>query len=385
MSSYEEPAEIRGYRKKYLLVYDYLTTCIDQSKFTLDNRLPSETFLCRKFQVSRETVRTAKALLEKEKRIYSVRGSGTFFDRSSALSRKVVGEGGKSRIAFITQGFDSNTSRNLIKGIRSVLNEDAADLKIFRTDNKLCNERLCLESCSTGFDGIIVDGVKASIMNPNLDCYQKIDRRNIRLLFFNNYYINTPYHKVIIDDAGCADALVRRLKGRGHHHIAGIFMYDNYQGQEKYNGFMRSLIKYRAVFRDDYVKWCVSEECRDFQAFARNLWRFLRKIPQATAIVCCNYMLLNQLLEIFRRKGVRVPEDYSVVCFDYSGPDWETTPVTASIHPGADMGRLVGERILKMVEDRDYRKKDYSHVFPPRIHEGRSIARLKEEGDGSLP
>ncbi len=363
-------------RTKYQIVYDYLLVYIDQNKFTGNTKLPSENFLCRKFSVSRETVRSAVRLLSREGLVKSVRGSGSFFDRAQALKAERSTDSAKTQIGFITQGHDYNTSSNLVRGIEHALNRDSVELKIFMTDNKLSNERRCLESCSTGFDGLIIDGVKASIMNPNLDCYARIDRSNTRLLFFNNYYMGTPYHKVIIDDAACADALVKRLTDAGHRHIAGIFMYDNYQGQEKYNGFMRSLIKYNAVFRDEYVKWCISDESYDTGAFPRSLWKFIKGLPRATALVCCNYMILNIMLELFKEKGVRVPEDFSIVCFDYSAQDWQESSITASIHPGFDMGVRVGENILKMVDDPGFRDHDYSYIYPPRIHDGNSISKV---------
>jgi GntR family transcriptional regulator of arabinose operon len=162
----------------------------------------------------------------------------------------------------------------------------------------------------------------------------------------------------------------------GHRHIAGIFVYDNYQGQEKYNGFMRSLIKYDAVFRDEYVRWCTSEESHDARSFSRALWKYIRSLPKATALVCCNYMILTMVLDLFAKKGVRVPEDYSIVCFDYSGTDWQESGITSSVHPGFDMGVLVGENILKMVDDPDFRSHDYSYTFAPRIHEGGSIREI---------
>nr|WP_230391519.1 MULTISPECIES: GntR family transcriptional regulator [unclassified Oceanispirochaeta] len=365
-------------QKKYRRVYDYIKIFIDQNKFTLNNKLPSENFLCSKFSVSRETVRLAMKILRDEGRIYSVKGSGTFFDRNYALKENGPEDRSKIQIGFITQGYDYNTSSNLVRGIKHSLNKDSIELKIFITDNKLSNERSCLKSCSTGFDGLIVDGVKASIMNPNLDCYSLIDKKNTRLIFFNNYYMGSPYPRVTIDDAQCADELVRRLTENGHRHIAGIFMYDNYQGQEKYNGFMRNIIKYDAVFKDEYVKWCVSDESFNKKSFPGTLWKFIKSLPRVTAIVCCNYMVLNMIMEIFAEKGISVPGDYSVVGFDYSGSDWKERKITASIHPGFEMGVKVGQNILKMVDDPDFRNHDYSYVFPPHINEGESIRNLKE-------
>lgn len=368
--------------KKYQMVYDYIKMFIDQKKFTLNTKIPSEHFLCQKFSVSRETVRTAIRKLTDEGSLYAVKGSGTFFDKAHALEHGPSGPHGKVRIAFIAQGQDFNASSNVVKGIKHALDHDSVELKIFITDNKLAVERTCLESCYSGFDGIIVDGVKASILNPNLDCYSMLEERDIRVIFYNNYYLHTTFPKVIIDDASCADALVKHLTDRGHTHIAGIFVYDNYQGIEKYKGYVRSLIKYGGVFEDDYVKWCISDETYDTKNFPKIIMKFIRSLPQVTAIVCCNYMILNMVLDMLEMHGKRVPDDYSIVCFDYSSTDWEKSPITSSIHPGFTMGVEVGRRILEMVADDEHKSHDYSYVFPPYIHEGSSIRDIREDEKG---
>lgn len=367
--------------KKYLTIYNYLRTYIDQKKFTVNTRIPSENFLCQKFSVSRETVRTAMRKLADEGYIYTVKGSGTFFNKSLALveTQKDL-DTDKIRIGFIAQGQDFNASSNIVKGIKHALNSDSVELKIFTTDNKLNNERKCLEACYTGFNGLIIDGVKASILNPNLDCYSTIAERDIRVIFFNNYYLHTDFPRVIIDDASCADALMKKLIQHGHTHIAGIFVYDNYQGIEKYKGYVRSLITYGGVFEDKYVKWCISDETYD-KNFPKVIMKFLKNLPKVTAIVCCNYMILEMVQQILAQMGKVIPEDYSVVCFDYSHTNWRDSSITASIHPGFEMGVEVGQRILEMVKDPNYKEHNYSYIFPPHIHDGGSIRDLRTSED----
>ena len=46
------------------------------------------------------------------------------------------------------------------------------------------------------FQGFIVDGVKASMASPSLDCYREIQRKGIPLIFFNNYYQNLQCPRV---------------------------------------------------------------------------------------------------------------------------------------------------------------------------------------------
>jgi GntR family transcriptional regulator of arabinose operon len=366
-------------KTKYIVVYEYIRTYIDQKKFTSNTKIPSENFICNKFSVSRETVRTAIKKLVDEGLVYTVKGSGTYFNKSLVLLDNQPAENGKIKIGFIAQGQDYNANCNIVKGIKSALDSENIDLNIFLTDNKLANERKCLNACSTGFHGLIIDGVKASILNPNLDYYSTLYEKDIRIIFFNNFYIHSPFPKVIIDDAKCADELIRRLTEQGHTRIAGIFVYDNYQGIEKYKGYIRSLDKYGAAFDDKYVKWCISDEAHDRKNFSKTLLKFIKSIPLATAIVCCNYMILKIVLELLETSGKKVPDDYSIVCFDYSNNDWEESGITSSIHPAFQMGIEVSKRIIAMVQDADYKSHDYSCVFPPNIYEGSSIKRIKKQ------
>ena len=362
--------------RKYERVASYIRTYVDQKKFTHHARIPSEHFLCAKFSVSRDTVRTAIRMLVEEGLLYTVKGSGTFFNTAAALSKSPPPAGEKLRIGFIAQGQDLNASANVVNGIRSALDKGGAELKIFLTDNKIANERKCLEACSVGFHGLIIDGVKASILNPNVNYYSRLYEKGLRMIFFNNYYLGTPFPKVILDDAACADELIRRLVEKGHTHIAGIFVYDNYQGIEKYKGCVQAILKYGAKFDDKYVKWCISDETYD-KAYPRTIMKFIKGLPKATAIVCCNYMILQMVQQLFKENSLSIPRDYSVVCFDYSSTDWAESGITASIHPGFDMGYEVGARILDLVRDPDYLTKDYSYVFKPHIFDGGSIGKVE--------
>ena len=81
-------------------------------------------------------------------------------------------------------------------------------------------------------------------------------------------------------------------------------------------------------------------------------------------------------LEEMEEQGKRVPEDCSLVCFDYSGPDWEAEGITCSVHQGRQMGRLVATQLMTMIERRDCDDKNYTYVMKPKIYEGTSIRTL---------
>lgn len=362
--------------KRWEMVYRWLLSYIDKNKFSGNHKLPSENALCRDLKVSRDTVRLALEQLEREGLIYRVRGSGTFFDRETALSRELYTGTTKVKIGMILQGQDGDAESQLIKGVRSVLTEEQMDLRIFLTDNKFSNERRCLQTVvHQHFQGFIIDGVKASMASPNLDCYKAIQRKGIPMIFFNNYYQNLHCPKAGVDNAASAECLIDLLLKAGHRHIAGIFLYDNHQSIEKFQGLFATLQKHGIEFQDDYIKWCISNEAHD-DHFAGAIWKFLKSVPRCTAVVCCNYRVYRLVRQVLADKNKRVPEDYSLVCFDYSGENLEAEDVTCSVYQGYKITRQVTKHLIKMIHQEKGNNQDYSLVIPPEIHIGSSIRNL---------
>lgn len=357
-------------------VFRWLLAYIDENKFSGNQKLPSENALCHRLNVSRETVRVAMDQLVQEGLIYRIKGSGTYFHKDQAMSRELSDENAKWKIGLILQGQDPDANSVLIDGIRSVLADQRVDLHIFLTDNKFSNERRCLQTVvHQNFQGFIVDGVKASILNPNLDCYKELYRRRIPVIFYNNYYKNLRYPRVIVNDLECADALVGRLIQAGHRRIAGIFVYDNYQSVEKFQGMAETMRKNGVEMKDHYIKWCISDEAHS-PNYARSVEKFLRGLPKCTAIVCCNYIIYRLVRQALEKMGKSVPEDYSLVCFDYSVENPGKEGITCSITRSYEMGCQLGKRLMKMIENKDCDEKNYSYVMKPVIHEGTSIRKI---------
>lgn len=362
--------------KKAEQVYRWLLAYIEENKFLGQLKLPSENALCRKLNVSRSTVRSALEGMEQEELIYRIKGSGTYVNKEVVLSRELDVGTTPLKIGLILQGQDAYANSSLLEGVKSALPAHQINLRVFLTDNKFSNERRCLQTVMhQNFQGFIIDGVKASLLNPNLDCYKELYRRHIPVIFYNNYYKNLPCPRVIINDTECADQLVGLLIQAGHRHIAGIFNYDNYQSIEKFQGTVAAMQKRGVEFQDDYIKWCISNEAHD-QSFVRVIERFLKGLPRCTAIVCCNVMIYRLVRQALERMGRQVPEDYSLVCFDYSGDDWEQEGITCSIHQGYEMGHTVATRLVTMIRQKECDDKNYTRVMRAKIHIGTSIREL---------
>lgn len=335
--------------------------------------------LCRRFTISRQTARRAIDCLCEEKLLYRVKGSGTYIHKGASLSSSAQFSDKRKKVGLIFQGQDRDANATFLKGLKAVLETADADLQVFFTDNRFSGERECLAHIlGQPFDGVIVDGVKASLLNPNLDFYRLMEEKRLPVLFYNNYYQSLSFPKVILNDQRSADGLMKRVMDAGHRRIAGIFLFDNYQSIEKYKGYVHALIRYGGVFSDDAVKWCVSDDMQE-AGFSKEIERFLKRAAQCTAVICCNYMILRSVLDVFGKLGKAVPADISVACFDYSNQDWEQTGVTCTVHPGRQMGMEAGRRILHMMERGGLAQED-SLVMDAELYAGRTVAqpRLKD-------
>lgn len=362
---------------KQKIVLDYLLTYIDQNKFTSNTKLPSEIFLTKRLSVCRETVRRAIKALEDKGLVYAIHGGGTYFDKQMALSLSSIDSSADYRIAIIIQGKDRGANSTLISSVKDYFKDEKVDIRIFYTDNKLSNERRCLLSCRQGFDGIIIDGVKASMANPNLDIYTSIYQKNVPFIFYNNYYSETSYPKILNDDEAAAEDLISALFMKGHQNIAGLFLYDNYQGVKKYLGYAKSIFKHGCTFDDDYVRFFLTRDLEGEERLEKLIWSFLKSVPKCTAVCCCNVMLYEALKETLGKHNLLIGKDISVVCFDYSFEDYDKEGITCTISQSHEMGRVVAERLMSMIKDPDYKKKEYSAMIPCRFHEGSSITDIR--------
>lgn len=357
-------------------VYRWIRSQIEELRFSNQEKLPSENMICRHFSVSRVTVRNALNRLEEEGLIYRVKGSGTYINKEAAIGMEMPRGSGQRKIALILQGQDTRANSSFIRGIEEHFPAEEMDLHTFFTDNKFVNERLCLQAIiDCGYDGLIVDGVRANIMNPNLDCYRKLYRMQVPVIFYNNFYPELKYPSVGVDDLESGRLLMSALLEAGHRNILGFFVVDNYKSIEKFRGSVNGLKRYGLEFDDDDIIWSMSTEAHD-PAYMKTIERLLKARSRTTAIICCNDIIYRMIKDVIAKMGKRVPEDYSLVCFDYSGDDWVEEDVYCTVERGKTIGRLVMQKLMDMIELKNFKQYDYSEVIKPRLYEGRSIRTL---------
>lgn len=323
---------------KYAVIAHMLREGIRTGEYPRGGRLPSENELAAQTGFSRQTIRQAMALLENEGLTERIRGSGTYVKKASVFREPT------HNIAVVTTYICEYIFPAILSGISAVLAQNGYTPLISATQNRVDVEREVLRSLmSKPIDGIIVEGTKTAIPNPNIDMYEEFEKRGIPVVFINGYYadLSNPVYVVMNDREGgrlACEALIRE----GHRHIAGFFKSDDIQGHRRYAGYAEALVKAGLSVEDDHVLWYTTEN-RELliQSSARSV------MQGCTAAVCYNDE--TALKAIAACEGTSA----SWVSFDQSTyARLPAAPFRSLGNPKEVLGQLAAEKLLNMLAGR---------------------------------
>lgn len=354
---------------KYQILVENIRREIHEGKYQTGDKLMSENQLSAQYGFSRQTVRQALGILEQEGVLIRRRGSGTYIARG--------GQTRKTRtIGVITTYITDYIFPTIVRGIEEELTSSGYHLSLGVTRNRVETEAQLLRSfIESGVDGLIVEGTKTALPNPNIDLYSKLQSMGVPCVFFNGYYREMPGSVyVVTDDRQAGFDAVRKLLGAGCLRLGGIFKSDDRQGHERYAGFARGIAEAGGMLNDDSVVWYSTGDKEELfsGAMASHVLRCLRNCD---GVVCYNDQIAYGLIELLRGHGFHVPQEVSVVGFDNSSvSQYSPVKITTFDHPKDEMGRLAARKIIRMVEDGT---KETSVVLPMPLVEKESVARLK--------
>ena len=337
-------------KPKYLQVADSLRREIVEGSFRDGDTLCTEEILRMRFQVSRQTIRQAIALLEDDGLVERRRGSGTYV-RHGPRRRQ-----GLPRICVLTGYITDYISPEIISGIERVISERGAVMTLSATRNDPAVERALLERMMEGqIDGLIAEGCRTGEKTPNADCYRRFAERNIPVVFLNGYYRELPsIPRVAMDDFGGGRQAAQELLRRGYRRPAAMFKADDLQGQERERGFRQMLQEQGIPLAEENVLHFGTEDRMNLFAEDRVI-RFLDRLAAggADSLVCYNDVFAFFAMEGLRERGVRIPEEIGVIGFDNAMfSQVSQPPLTTLSHPKERFGALAAEKLIQMMDGR---------------------------------
>ncbi len=350
---------------KYGDIVRYAEKLITDGTLKSGDKMPSENELCAQFSVSRETVRKAIGILEEQGLIRRVRGSGTYVSHSRKENLEL-----RNRIAVITTYVESYIFPKTIQGIESVLFEQGYSVQISFTNNMLEREKNILLDLIDRDDvaGVIVEGTKSGLPNPNLHLYRQLMNRKIPILFINTFYPELPVPHVSLNDVDAAQVAVNYLISKGHKNIGAVLKLDDGQGRLRYLGYLKAMEAAGFEVTDSRMVWIDTDESKQLN-FCRE--KILNRVEECSALLCYNDQVAFQLIKMLQENGIAVPEQVSVISIDDSDLALHSeVPITSLPHPKERLGSKAAEQLLKMLAGK---KGEYTYEFDTRIVERESV------------
>lgn len=335
--------------KRYQEITNLIRRQILEGFYESGQMLPTEQLLCQEYQVSRQTIRHSLSLLVDEGLIEKRQGSGS---RVRDMSRPAPMP--RRSIAIVTTYISDYIFPSILREAETVLSQGNCAPLLFTTQNQVSNERKVLQALLAlpSLDGVLVEGTKTALPNPNLDLYRQLLERDIPLVFINGDYPQLSGVLSILDDNyGGGYRLVEHLHGKGHVHIAGIFKSDDIQGHQRYVGYADALRNLGLPQEDRHLFWYNTEGKEGI--YAKDdfyVKQMIKTLEGCTAVVCYNDEIASSLIRILLDQGVEIPQKMAVVSFDNSRySDMSPLRITSLSHENKNVGRLAAEALISLL------------------------------------
>ncbi|MCR5664481.1 MAG: GntR family transcriptional regulator [Oscillospiraceae bacterium] len=308
--------------------------------------LPTEQALCERFGVSRQTVRQALSLLEAERLIERRQGSGSHIREQKEPSPRR-----RLSIAVVTTYISDYIFPSILREIEAVCSENDSAPLLFATQNQFANERKVLTTLlgMEQLDGVLIEGTKTGLPNPNVKLCRKLLDRGVPVVFIHGKYEQLPDTLSVLDDNEAGGRmLVEYLCRKGHRRISGIFKFDDLQGRQRFAGYLDALQELNLPLEDSDILWYSTDQKDRFLREGVDEARVGAFFSSCSAVVCYNDEIASRVVSYLNRTGRSVPGDIAVVSFDNSQYSELSIPrITSLSHEPYNVGRTAAELLFR--------------------------------------
>lgn len=351
-----------GRQAKYWSLLQDIKEKIMSGGYKPGDKLPSENQLSAKYNISRQTVRKAFAILEQDGYIYAEHGRGTF------VSDRAFKAQNSKNIAVVTTYLSDYIFPRIIQGIERVLTENGYTIILKTTGNSRKREAAYLQELLTkDVDGIIIEPSKSQIYCNHQDLYAQFEARHIPYVFIQGCFpqmADKPH--VLVNDCRGGYLAANYLLSLGHRKIAGIFKADDTQGRERHKGYVQALQEAGIMYDPDYVIWYHTEDRRIKPA--ERLREMIEQKMSVDAVVCYNDQIAGWVIQALEKIGIRVPEDISVTGFDnLAASNGQTMGLTTIVHPQDKLGEMAAELLMRMLRREEIAPEEKMILVEPEL------------------
>lgn len=354
-------------------VEQLLREAIAQGRFA-EGRLPTEAELAAQLGVSRETVRLAAEVLQREGLLVKIRRKGTFLQPPSLPDKILPGEA--TIIAYLQAGYPETTGQPepTTRTVNGLQLQGALE-EASRQGLRLLAVHANHAQLSRAFRQLPpTDRLRGIIFAHSGE--EKLLRRAVGTglpIVLLDHDLPLPGVDTVRDDsAEGARQAVAFLAGLGHKRIAFLNWRQTDLNPWRLEGYRRGLREANLPRRR---AWELPTDISESGA-RRAAEQFLPLSPRPTAVYCFNNSLARLFITALTERGLRVPADVSIL-----GGGGEDVPgLTCHQADWYDMGRKAVHSLLR---DRTEHREPEHHLGSHTILPGQTAAepRLKNLGE----
>lgn len=261
--------------------------------------------------------------------------------RPSAVARSLVTRRTKTIGVVVTRIADPFIAE-VVNGIEEVANDHGYSVFLANSNANPDREVKVVHSFhERRVDGILVTASRVGALYMPL-----LTEMRVPTVLINNQHPGEFVHSVMIDNVTASSQATEHLIQLGHKRIAYIGDQYGFQSDtERFAGYRRAL----EIADVPFLPELIAHGDGNAEGGMHAMQKLLETVDPPTAVFCYNDMSALGALRSIRAKGMRVPEDISVVGFDDLFIASYTNPALTTIsQPMKQMGSTAMEILLKL-------------------------------------
>ena len=333
----------------YIEIKEDLLKEILNGRYPAGSFLMTESELCKKYGVSRITVRRALSSLAEDGWIERKSGSGTII-RNPAGEKSSVSSTG---IGLVVTNLTSRFLGEIVRGIESEIRIHNKTLSIALSNGDPESELECIDHLlQSGIRDLIILSCEESMLKHRVDLFE---RMNVSLVLIDrNQKISYPYDFIGSDNSGGSYAAVRHLGNMGFSKL-GFIQYRTSLSSviQRYQGFCQAM--------KDFNLTGLTQNPMFLDNLKNETAALEKEVP--FGLVAVNDEIALEVMKTLKSRGLKIGSDVGIIGFDNSPTGEYVTPGLTTVLQNP---LLIGQNAVEALMDRKEEKTNFlKRIFIP--------------------
>ncbi|HEX7735631.1 MAG TPA: GntR family transcriptional regulator [Ktedonobacteraceae bacterium] len=326
-------------------------------------RLPADNDLAAEYQLSRDTVRQALALLADEGLIERVQGRGTFVTQRPASSTANSGSATQASPPVVQeqkhiglllssgQRKMGDILQDIMVGVEQAARLHGYSISLRYTEGgKEQQAQDIARMSASGVAGLIVCPIDNV---ADTDVIRKLQSDQFPLVFVDRYLPGLTVDFVGADNKGGGYRATEHLVILGHRRIGFLFFEEEdlettSSVKERWQGYTEALHKYGVPYDPSLL---IPDVNPGEGHVSPSIYEFLQRPDRPSAIFAVNDIVALDVMQAAHALNLRIPQDLALVGFDNERfASRLSPPLTTMAQPFFDIGLRAGTLLLSRIE-----------------------------------